>query len=386
MCIPNKTNSLRSAGVSPASENAGETPALRLIRRAIPWLAVLALTFAWSGQALAKPKTPPKKPSDIKTVTNVAVEQSKAAKSGDGTTTVTVTVTGGGIGQFPTTLDQALAAALETSPKVMAAKARVTLAEAELSSAQMDVARKIVQLWTERQTRQLFYEDKIAANKMVPGPFPAPFLIEAGAAVTQAEMELRCLIGQASSIASRGSPSNPTATFERPAKPLQLPRGSTVEKVRNALLSPTEIVFADAPLQEVVDYLKERLKIEILVDAKALAEAGITPEKPITCDLKQPSFAAVLQAWDDVMPELKVVVRDYGLLVTTPERARQQGYFPAIEFARLSQGGATYEQSPLRDAIPGPTYAPPTPGQLDIIPANPATPQQQKKATDPFSN
>jgi hypothetical protein len=369
-------------------------------RRAVFGLVIAALAIAWSGAtpAQAAPqKAPAKKavstsdpfsagPSngtrapakkDASTPDPFSAEPGsggqhpakKAVSAYEGSTTIAAgapkggrtyassTTIAGGIGAFPATLDQALNMALETSPKVMAAKARVTLAEAELSSAQMDVARKIVQLWTERQTRQLFYEEKLEANRKTPGTFPAPFLIEAGAAVTQVEMELRCLIGQASSTAPRSVRlsatlnigSNISVASERPAKPLQLPHGPMVEAVRKALLSPTEIVFVESPISEVMDYLKERHKIEILIDAKALAEAGMTKEKLITCDLKPASLAAALQAWDDLMPELKIVVRDYGLLVTTPERAREQGYFAAVAFARLGAGrGSVFETRQIR--------------------------------------
>ncbi len=91
----------------------------------------------------------------------------------------------------------------------------------------MEVARKIVELWTERQTRQLTYENALAQNKQLPGSVSAPELIASGASVTQAEMELRCLIGQASSSAAWG---NSAAPFERPVKPLQLPRGVIVQR------------------------------------------------------------------------------------------------------------------------------------------------------------
>jgi len=262
-----------------------------------------------------------------------AIDHGGLIKSGADKLTVKI------IGQLPATLDQALTKAMETNPTIMAAKARTVLAEAELSNAQMDVTRRIVQLWSEHQLQQLKYDSLIEAMKKSQGSVTAQDIIKAGAAVSQIEMELRCLIGQASASASRSSPSNPTAPFERPAKPLQLPRGPAVEKVRKALLSPTEITFVKAPLQEVMEYLKDKHKIEIQVDGKALAEAGIGTDMPITFDLKPPSLAAALQALDDLIPQLKLVVRDYGLLVTTPERARQQGYFPAIDFARLGLGG-----------------------------------------------
>ena len=56
-------------------------------------------------------------------------------------------------------------------------------------------------------------------------------------------------------------------------------------------------------------------------------------------------------ARDDLLPKLKFVVRDFGLLVTTPERAREQGYFPVVDFARLSAGGEPQSETP-RDLQP----------------------------------
>ncbi len=217
----------------------------------------------------------------------------------------------------------------------------------------MDVARKIVELWTERQTKQLNYEEILKRRNELG---ITPFVIEAGAAVTQLEMELRCLIGQATSTVSRGSPAKAATAFERPAKPLQLPRGRLVEEIRKALLTPTEVVFVETPMQEVMDYLKERHKIEIQFDTKALAEAGIKPEMPLTIDLKGLTLGDFFQSLDDREPELKFVVRNYGILVTTPERAREQGYFPVVNFARLAAGGETPAETP-RDIQPA---TPPT--------------------------
>jgi hypothetical protein len=307
----------------------------------------LAFAFACSGQASAQTKDAAKKPAPP---TKAAAKTPAALKQGaHGVTNInsgTLVITGGGMGEFPKTLDQALTAALETSPKVMAAKARVTLAEAELSSAQMDVARKIVQLWTDRQTQQLNYEE-ILKRRNESGI--APLIIEAGAAVTQTEMELRCLIGQASAPASRGVHSNTSVNGsvapEQPAKPLQLPRGPVVEKIRKALHAPTEINFTETPLVEVVEYLRERHKIEIQIDA-----GKVNTDWPITVGLNGVTLGEALQAIDDLIPDLKFVVRDYGILVTTPERARQQGYFPVVDFARLGGDGGvtTFEKADLR--------------------------------------
>jgi hypothetical protein len=406
----------------------------RSARRAICWLVVGALAFAWSGATLAQaaPKQPPAKKaasafdpfsaepsgkqhpakkaaSEYSGSTAVAPGKQKIEAEGKGGRTYGTTTIVGGLGQFPATLDQALALALETSPKVMAAKARVTLAEAELSSVQMDVARKIVQLWAERQTRQLFYEEKLEANRKTPGSFPAPFLIEAGAAVTQVEMELRCLIGQASASASRSVRQNVTlnvgsnrpSAFQRPAKPLQLPRGTVVEKIRQALLAPTQVEFVEASLPEVMDYLKDKHKIEIQFDAKALNDAGVSTDMPITINLKGITLGDLFQSWDDREPELKFVIRNYGILVTTPERAHEQGYFPVVDLARLAAGrdgafeirtirvpnGETHTVTEQRAVEPAPPQleleAPATRGSNPVYQTSPMTPPKPIRDEEP---
>ena len=348
MCLPKRTKSV--------------------VRRAIPWLAVLALSFAWSGQAIAQtkplkpapkevkerePKAPrePRKPGKANTYSGTATISAGApitidgkAKPGDyAVISGTIASDGGGLGQFPATLDQALNAALETSPKVMEAKAKLTLAEAELSSARMDVARKIVQLWSERHLRQLEYDRLLDLSKRT--AVPHADVINAGASVTQYEMELRCLIGNASSTASRGNAyktAAATATFE-PAKPVQLPRGSVFEKLRDALLSNTVMDFKNVPLKDVMDYIKDRHNIEIQVEDMDVFDPNQdNPVPPITFSIKGVSLGAALQALDDKYGErIKLVVRDYGLLVTTPEYARHEGYLPVAEFVRLLDNDRT---------------------------------------------
>ena len=74
-------------------------------------------------------------------------------------------------------------------------------------------------------------------------------------------------------------------------------------------------------------------------------------DRPLTIDLKGLALADFFQSLDDREPELKFVVRNYGILVTTPERAREQGYFPVVDFARLAAGGETQAETP-RDLQP----------------------------------
>ena len=54
---------------------------------------------------------------------------------------------------IPPTLDQALVEAMERNPAIVTAKAKVALAEAELNSTRMEVAKSVIDLWGERQTQ-----------------------------------------------------------------------------------------------------------------------------------------------------------------------------------------------------------------------------------------
>jgi hypothetical protein len=361
MSIQNTTSSgflsFRSAGVSPASKCAGGTPALCFARWAATCLAALGLVLVWTSQTLAQaasqkpqPAAPAASKKPVPKETTVTVNTMEASS----TLTLTVRI----IGQFPATLDQALTAAMETNPTIVAArtvvdaaKTKVTLAEAELSSARMKVAREIVRRWTEYQVQKRKYEEMLEINKRTRGTFSASQIIEVGGLVSMSEMELRSLIGQAPPPAAPSGPARRTVAFEHPPKPIQLPGGPVVEKLRNALAQTTDLDFNDFPLGDVVEYLKDTRKIEIQIDKKSLEDAGLTAETPITFKLKGVSLAGVFQALDDQYRDLKLVVRDYGILVTTPERAISEGYLPVVDFARQGEGSSTMEPK---------TYAPPT--------------------------
>jgi hypothetical protein len=348
----------RSAGVSPASESAGETPALRFARRAIPWLAVLGMALACCPWAFAEDKPP--KPTVVPVEVRVHSDQAtvntgkmtatitatkndsgkKDAKGGDRAVIITtLTLSGNVMGQFPETLDQALTAAMEGNPKVVAAKAKLTLAESELNNTRMEVARKVVAMWAQRQQSQLEYDTMLQANKTSPGSVPNASIINSAAIVSHFEMELRSLIGQAPSALPRGAVNAP-APFRQPPKRPQLPRGPVVEKIRKAMLTQAALDFTEVPLSDVVNYLKYVHGIEIQIDKQALDET-----LQISFSLKGVPLGAALQAFDDQFENIKLVVRDYGILVTTPSRAVEQGYLPVVDFARLVAEGN--EPSPV---------------------------------------
>ena len=65
--------------------------------------------------------------------------------------------------------------------------------------------------------------------------------------------------------------------------------------------------------------------------------------------VKDVPLVAVMQLLEDKYG-LKFVVRDYGILATTPARAQEAGYMPVVEFTRLGTGGEPAAGRKVSDA------------------------------------
>ena len=246
-------------------------------------------------------------------------------------------------GELPATLDQCLSQAMERNPEIATARAKLQLAEAELSGARMEITSKIIDLWSARQSQTATAESArrnadFVGLRAKPGLAQVPeveaankALIDAEAAKARTETQLRYLIGQVSPRAERSGSAANEPKVGLMAAPLRMPRGPNVEKLRQALLQPTVMDFEEVPLADAMNYLADLHHIEIQLDEKTLAAAGIAKDWPVTVRLANMTLAAAVQALDDKFgTSWKFVVRDYGILVTTPERAEEQGYYPLV--------------------------------------------------------
>ena len=84
-------------------------------------------------------------------------------------------------------------------------------------------------------------------------------------------------------------------TREPPSLPI-LPAGARISpKLGTASGELTELEFVDQPLIDVIEYLKERHNIEIVLDAKALLDAGIGFDTPITRNIRGISLKSALE-------------------------------------------------------------------------------------------
>jgi hypothetical protein len=93
-------------------------------------------------------------------------------------------------------------------------------------------------------------------------------------------------------------------------------------KIREALDSATTMDFVEIPLQDAVDYIKDLHGIEIQLDGRALEEAGLGSDTPITRTLMGVSLGSalrrILSAYD-----MSYIVHDGVLLISTPAALSQ---------------------------------------------------------------
>ncbi len=87
-----------------------------------------------------------------------------------------------------------------------------------------------------------------------------------------------------------------------------------------ALDDKTEIEFVDQPLTDVVEYLKERHGIEIQLDTKALTDAGLGSDTPVTRNIKGITLRSALRLMLGEM-DLTYVIRNEVLMITSKTEA-----------------------------------------------------------------
>ncbi|HET6879421.1 MAG TPA: VWA domain-containing protein [Pirellulales bacterium] len=96
--------------------------------------------------------------------------------------------------------------------------------------------------------------------------------------------------------------------------------GPTEEAILAALDEKTELDFAEQPLSDVIDYLKQRHDIEIQLDQKALTDAGVGSDTPITRSIKGITLRSALKL---ILSELDLtyLIRNEVLMITSKTEA-----------------------------------------------------------------
>jgi hypothetical protein len=231
-------------------------------------------------------------------------------------------------------LDQLLATAMENNPDIITSKAKVALAEAELNATRLQVARRILTLRGDLEKQKIIVDYAQKTQQSGAPGSTVKELQENEAKLQQMENELRFLIGK------DGITIAPAMSVQTLSKPLQIPTGAIVDKFKKEISGKTiDMDFVEVPLQQVIDYMTDYLEYPIYFDKNGIGErTGIDPESiVITLHMKNTPILGVFQAIEDQHPVLKIVLRDYGVLITSIDQAKAQGYFPALEVNKLGE-------------------------------------------------
>lgn len=146
-------------------------------------------------------------------------------------------------------------------------------------------------------------------------------------------------------------------------------RGTAETRIMEVLKSPTQLDFIEAPLRDVVEFLKEYHDIEIQIDGRSLEDVGLTPDEPITKSLRGISLRSALRL---ILRDrhLTYVIRDEVLHITTLDEAANITDTRVYSMHRL-QG---FEFEGLVEVITA-TVRPETwdedggPGSIQVLPA-----------------
>jgi hypothetical protein len=256
------------------------------------------------------------------------------------------------------TLDESLVQSLENHPEIVAAKARIALAEAELNAKRIEVAEKMIPLFERRIRLKKSMEELGASYKQA--------VAKADKASSDADAKksaeaIRILLMQLSGTGADLArveliirQSNPTSAF--PNKPASTPAGpqphqaaltgTVAQKIKTALDKQTELHFVSTPLFDVLAYFTDSKGIKFSYNSAELKSVNEDPTSVvIDLELNVP-FRSVLQAIEDDHPKLQFVVRDYGILLTTKKDAEERGFVPAVDFGKNSITPANFATTP----------------------------------------
>jgi hypothetical protein len=258
------------------------------------------------------------------------------------------------------TLDKALSRAMDRNAAIVAARAKVASAQAELNSTRVEVARQVVALWGDvepiekavmaaeiqvKRVNELYKAHAVSASDLDAANLA---LIDAKAKVSRSRSDLRYLTGEFDlpgvTVATGASTS---------IAPSQGPHGDP-KQLLSALRSQIGLVeYSDAPLGDVIEFLADKASVTIVRDQQATFRADM----PVTLRLKTTSLSDVFQAIEDQVRGARFVVRDYGIFLTDRDHAIQEGFLPVSEFLRdhadsRDQPAATSKASPSVPVLP----------------------------------
>lgn len=227
---------------------------------------------------------------------------------------------------FPNDVDQVVALAMKSHPDVLLAEAKVRQAEAELMQAKMKAAREAIEVWKQRRNLEL---DLHAAEKELAtkSELAKAGTVDAGtldaartkfdrlrAEVVDSRAVARFMLGVG--LAPKAVEAPQQKTEPPPAPPQRPAMSGALVQVLGAV---GDVSLKDVALTEAVASIVRKAGVNLLVDAEVAGEAK---ETQVSLELKAVTHLSALGAVLE-MRSFALVQRDYGLLLTSKDRAAQ---------------------------------------------------------------
>jgi hypothetical protein len=238
-------------------------------------------------------------------------------------------------------LEELLAQALRNNADIRVATAKLNEAEAELHRARLQVMQKVVQSYqaveAARATvdfRQKEYDriKQLEASGAVERALVderEKSLAAAKAQLAAAEADLSFLLGKGPAESrtfwfTHGQALNPAPDYreallsyyaalslaQKQRSENRLAPGPVTDKLRKALDQPVTIMATDQPLSHVLKLIRDANP-----DVHIQFPRTLNLEGKVTVRLENIPLGAAMQLLEDMVPDLRVVVRDYGLLL-----------------------------------------------------------------------
>jgi hypothetical protein len=135
--------------------------------------------------------------------------------------------------------------------------------------------------------------------------------------------------------------------------------GTGEAAIEAALAQRVPFEFLETPLKDVIDYLRDALKIEIWLDENGLKDAGVDPEVPVTCNLRGCRVANVLDVILDKL-QLTWTIHADVLWITSPVKAESDKFLEIRVYdvgdlvVYQDEKGAKFDDySPLMEIVMG---------------------------------
>ena len=222
--------------------------------------------------------------------------------------------------------------AMEHNPDIRTAKAEMEKAQAELEATRFRVAREVLNLRSELKALEKILEK--ARRRVDIGTASTDELVEVELEFLKAENQLQYLLGNvggrplgtrpgggggfAGGFGGGGGRVGGFAAFAQMRIPQPRPEyeEGTPERLREMLENPIAITFEDINLMDIFEFITHTYEINITVDL------AFTPPMIRQINLRDVPLRSAFLALTDKMDDACFVIRDYGLFLTTRERAQ----------------------------------------------------------------